>query len=207
MEETYRKAFFKLNSLNDSLLPLAQDPSHMLRDATQWNTFNSLMDELARVTQDTHYLTLKAEPSRFGNHPMMSTSNLSVKVYQAVTYLHSTQDGYLDEFPQPKNPADLARKGSGQVITQNAVANQDQKATQKQETTVNVEFNQTLAYMTEAITEARSQFKEGTNERKFLDKLKESVVMAKTTADLIKMIASAAAQFGITAEVLKKIFS
>lgn len=207
MEQVYRKSFFKLNSLNDSLLPLAQNPSHMLTDASQWNTFNGLMDELAKASQDTHYLALKAEPSRFGTKPIISTSNLSVKVYQAVTYLHSTQDGYLDEFPQPKNPADLARKGGGQVITQNAVANQDQNATQKQELTVNIEFNQTLTYMTEAITEARSQFKEGSNERKFLDKLKEGIVMAKNTADLIKMIAAAAAQFGISAAVLQQIFS
>lgn len=207
MEDTYRKAFIKLNALNDSLLPLAQDPSHQLTDATQWNTFNGLMDELAKVSEDTHYLSLKAQPFMFGSKPMMSTSNLSVKVYQAVSYLYATQDAYLDEFTPPKNPADHSKKGSGQVITQNAVANQDQRASQTQQTTVNVEFNQTLAYMTEAITEARSEFKEGTNERKFLDKLKESVVLAKSTADLIKMIASAAAQFGITAEVLKQIFS
>jgi hypothetical protein len=207
MEDTYRKAFFKLKSLNDSLLTLAQNPSHMLRDPTLWNTFNSLMDELAKVSEDTYYLTLKAEPNSFGNRPMMSASNLSLKAYQAVAYLHSTQDGYLDEFPSPKNPAEFAGKGNGQVITQNATAHQAQKATQHQETTVNIEFNQTLQYMTEAITEARSKFKEGTDERKFLDKLKEGVVLAKNTADLIKMIASAAAQFGISATVLKQIFS
>ena len=57
------------------------------------------------------------------------------------------------------------------------------------------------------MTVARSKFKEGSKERNFMDKLKEGVVLARSTADLIKMIATAAAQFGISAEVLKQIFS
>ncbi len=201
MEESYRKIFFKLNSLNDSLLPLAQNPSHTLRDHI-WDGFNSILDELAKLSGDIHYLTLKAIPTHLNNRSSMQASNFSIKVYQAVSYLYNTQDNYLDEFAPPQTPKSSV---NGQSITQNAI--QDQKNTQKLNVEVNVEFNMALSYLTEALIEARPQYKEGSKERGFLEKLKSGIVMAKSTADLIKMIASAAAEFGISAGVLKHIFS
>lgn len=203
MEDHYRKIYFKLNSLNDSLLPLAQNSSNTIHD-NLWDGFNALLDELAKLSEDTYYLALKVTPTRMGSRSFILASNFSIKVYQALSYLYSTQDNYLDELSQPQKPKSPADKG--QSITQNAVQAQDQKNTQKQEVEVNIEFNQTLSYMTEALIEARSLYKEGTKERSFLDKLKNSVIMAKSTADLIKMIASAAAEFGISADVLRQIF-
>ena len=83
MEDKYRKTFIKLTSLNDSLLLLAQVPSHLLRDASQWDTFNSLMDDLTKESEDTYYLSLKATPNLYAGKPAMVTSSLSSKVYLA----------------------------------------------------------------------------------------------------------------------------
>lgn len=112
----------------------------------------------------------------------------------------------LSDAYAPQKP----RVGDGNLISQTSVLSQGQGSTQAQVTevqvSVNVEFNQTLTYMTESIVEARVLYREGTKERTFLDKLKDGVSTAKTTADLIKMIMSAAIQFGITTEVLGQIF-
>lgn len=203
MEDKYQKIYYKINSLNDSLLPLAQNPSATMQD-NSWELFNGFLDELVTLTKDEYYGALKVHPVRRGSLQILLASDLSIKVYQALSYLYKTQDQYLDEDTPPQKP--VIKNATGQNITQNSVLTQDQQNDQKQDVQVNIEFNQTLTYMTEALVEAKQSFKENSKERKFLDTLKESITTAKTTADLIKMIAAAAVQFGITPEVLAQIF-
>ncbi len=180
MDENYKKTYFKLHSLNDSLLPIAQDSNATMHD-NSWEMFNGLLDELTRLTKDNHYQALKISPTRRGSLQILLATDFSIKVYQALSYLYQTQPDYLDEEVAPQKPT--VKDGKGQNITQTSVLSQEQQNDQKQHVEVNVEFNQTLSYMTEALVEAKSQFPDGTKERSFLDKLKESITTAKTTAE------------------------
>jgi hypothetical protein len=127
---------------------------------------------------------------------------MSTKVYQATDYLYETQkSAYIQEGTRPPRRPQTAE---GNSISQTVHQAQDNK--QSQRTEVNIEFNQTLTYMTEVIVEAKSKYPEGSKERTFLDKLKDGITTAKTTTDLVKMIMSLAVQLGITTEVLGEIF-
>jgi hypothetical protein len=196
-----KKLFIRLNALNDSLIPSANNASAMIHDKSSWDGFNSTLDELAELTKDNHYLSLKIQPIHMGTIHYILTSNFSSKVYQAVNYLFETQkQTNLREDCAPQRP----KASDGGSISQ--TVHQAQDNAQSQITEVSIEFNQTLTYMTEVIVEAKVKYPEGSKERTFLDKLKDGISTAKTTADLIKMIMTLAIQLGITTEVLGEIF-
>lgn len=194
--------YIRLTSLNDSLLGSASNRSATIHDASTWNGFNSTLDEIAKLTSDPYYATLKITPHASSSRQFVLVSDLSTKVYQATNYLFETQkDTYIQDGTQsPRRP----QTPEGNSISQTVHQAQDNK--QSQRTEVNIEFNQTLQYMTEAIFEAKSKYPEGSKERTFIDKLKDGITAAKTTADLVKMIMSLAVQLGITTEVLGEIF-
>lgn len=206
MNSDLKKIYIRLNALNDSLLPNATDKYAAIRDGS-WDLFNASLQTLTQLTNDSYFTSLKISPVTHGATPLVRVSDYSSKVYQAVSYLYETeQDTGLSDVYPPQKP----KVGDGNSISQTSVLSQGQDSNQSQVTevqvSVNIEFNQTLTYMTESIVEARSRYKEGTKERTFLDKLKDGISTAKTTADLIKMIMTAAVQFGITTEVLGEIF-
>lgn len=203
MSEKLISNYIKLHSLNDSLLSIAQNPSATMHDDS-WKNYNLILDELSQITGDNYYKELSVHPKRRGSFQILLASDYSIKVYQTTSYLYNTKSEQLSTQPPPQKP--LVKRGSDQNITQTSVLSQDQQNEQKQHVEVNVEFNQTITYITEALVEAKSKFPEGSKERNFIDKLKESISTAKTTADLIKMVAAAAAQFGISAQTLSQIF-
>lgn len=203
MEEEYRKIFYRLNALNDTLISAAQNHGSSISDGS-WDSFNASLATLNNITNDDHYLTLKVIPRNGTARLIVSTSTFSMKVYQAVKYLYDTQNSALFNDEPPQKPS--VKNGEGNSISHTAVMSQDQRNSQSQRTEINIEFNQTLTYMTEVIVESRLKYPEGTKERTFIDKLKDTISTAKTTADLIKMIMTLAVQYGISAEVLKEIF-
>lgn len=193
--------YIRLNALNDSLIPRAGNAGATINDQSTWGGFNTTLDELTRMTNDPHYATLKISPNHLNSRSFVLVSNLSTKVYQAVSYLYETQRHTgLREAYSPQRP----QSSGGGSISQ--TVHQAQENAQSQVTEVNVEFNQTLTYIIEVIVEAKANYPEGSKERTFLDKLKEGISTAKTTADLIKMIMTLAIQLGITTEVLSEIF-
>jgi hypothetical protein len=204
MENEYKRVFYRLNALNDTLISAAQNHGSSISDGS-WDSFNASLATLNSMTGDEHYLTLKIVPRDGASRLIVPVSNFSMKAYQAVKYLYDTQSETLcyDDPPQKPN----VKSGEGNTFSHTAVMNQDQRNSQSQRMEVNIEFNQTLTYMTEAIVESRLKYPEGTKERTFLDRLKDGISAAKSTADLIKMIMMTAAQYGISTDVLKDIFS
>ncbi len=193
--------YIRLTTLNDSLLPRSTNGSATIHDAPTWNGFNLIMDELANLTQEPYYTSLKITPNNINSRPFVLVSNLSTKVYQAANYLFETQKtNSLREAYPPQRPKTADNGSVSQTV------HQAQDNIQSQVTEVNVEFNQTLTYVTEMVIEAKSKYPEGTKERTFLDKLKDGIATAKTTADIVKMIMTLAVQLGITTEVLGEIF-
>lgn len=193
--------YIRLTTLNDSLLPRSTNGSATIHDSPTWVGFNAIMDELVGLTQDTYYTSLKITPNNINSRPFVLVSNLSTKVYQATNYLFETQKtSNLREAYPPQKPKTANNGSVSQTV------HQAQDSTQSQVTEVNVEFNQTLTYVTEMVIEAKSKYPEGTKERTFLDKLKDGIATTKTTADIVKMIMNLAVQLGITTEILSDIF-
>ncbi len=197
--------YIRLTSLNDSLLAgiaSATSRSATIRDAGTWEGFNSALDEIFNLTKDPYYTTLKVTPHNTSSSRFVLLTEMSTKVYQATDYLFETQKAaYIQEGTRPPQRPNTP---GGNSISQ--TVHQAQESTQSQITEVNVEFNQTLTYITEVVVEAKSKYPEGTKERTFLDKLKDGISTAKSTADLLKMIMTLAVQLGITTEVLGEIF-
>lgn len=199
-----KKIYLRLNALNDALLSTARNPSATLSD-NSWDSYNSSLDRLRTLTSDDHYATLKVTPNQVGRRSVLLASNFSIKVYQAVKYLHDMYGGNeLNSQSAPSRPQTSVNNGN--TFSQTSVLTQDQDNIQSQITDVHVEFNQTLSYITEVIIESRSKYNEGTKERTFLDKLKDGIITAKTTADLVKIILTTAVQCGISTEFLAEIF-
>lgn len=201
-----KKIYIKLNALNDALFQTtARNPSASLSD-NSWDSYNSNLDKLSTLTSDDHYTTLKVTPNQVGRRSVLLASNFSIKAYQAVKYLHDMYGG--DELSTQSAPSkpQTTNSNSGHTFSQTSVVTQDQDNTQSQVTDVHIEFNQTLTYINEVIFESRSKYEEGTKERTFLDKLKDGIVTAKTTADLVKIILTTAVQCGISTEFLAEIF-
>lgn len=193
--------YIRISALNDSLIPRAGNASATIHDQSIWSGFNTILDELTTLTNDPYYATLKISPNRLNSRSFVLISNLSTKVYQATSYLFETQkNAELMDVQAPQRP----RVNDGSSVSQ--TVHQAQDNAQSQVTNVNIEFNQTLTYMTEVIVEARAKYPEGSKERTFLDKLKDGISTAKSTADLIKMVMTLAVQLGITTEVLGEIF-
>lgn len=200
-----KQIYLRINALNDALLSmLARNSCATLHD-NSWDSFNTDMDTLRNITSDAHYQSLKISPTHGNNRLMIAVSNYSIKVYQAVKYLYDTYgDSELSSAYGPTNPQNY--NNTGNTFSQTSVLNQDQKNNQTQTTEINIEFNQTLMYITEAVVEAKSKFKEGTKERNFIDKLKNAITLTKNTADLIKTIMMVAVEYGIAVETLHEIF-
>src|SRR5690606_15808809 len=141
-----------------SLLSIAQNQSATMHD-NSWEMFNGLLVELKELTKDDHYIELKINPIRRGSMQILLATDFSIKVYQALSYLYNTQADFLDEEIAPQKPVVINK--DGQNITQTSVLSQDQQNAQKQHVEVNIEFNQTLSYMTESLVEAKAKFPEG----------------------------------------------
>lgn len=197
-----KSIYIKLLALNVTLLSRV-GPNAIVNDGS-WGSFNQLLGRLEALTQDDYYSTLKVKPmDASGDMPWVLVSSFGSKVYQAAHYLYATRkSGELSDQYPPESPK--ARDGEG--MTQTAIFASTQENAQSQTSTITIEFNQTLTYMTEAIVEARGLYSEGTKERTFLNKLKEGISTAKSTAELIKMIMLIATQYGLTVAELAKIF-
>ena len=192
-----KKIYLQLKALNESLVHNTNDKSRLITDSGVWESFNNTLSTLFNMTQDSHYESLKVHPT---DHVLehVSPSSFASSVYQATSYLFETQktSNLSDEYP-PEKP-----KAIGGGITQTTISQQENS----QNTSINIEFNQTLTYITEVLVEAKSEYPEGTKERAFIDKVKSGLSTAKSTAEIIKLILGTGSELGIALDVLVKLF-
>lgn len=194
-----KKIYIQLKTLHESLIPSIGDKSATLADANIWNNFNTKLNQLCKLTQDDHFLSLAANPTSVGGgRQFILTSNLARSVYQATSYLFETQN-LADQLP----PIKPENRGNGN-ITQTSISHQNQENFQN--THINIEFNQTLTYVTEVLVEAKSDYPEDTKERTFIDKVKSGLSTTKNTAEIIRLILTTASELGIAVDILSKLF-
>lgn len=190
--EKIEKLYIRLNALNEVLLPQAQNASGTIHDDS-WRTFNQELVQLSQITGDDYYSDLAVSQDQYGGYIL--ATDFSSAVYRAAQYLYKTQEDNLDIHP-PRSPS--GNWSGGAAVSQTVNTNQT--------TEINIEFNQTLSYISESIGAAKAKYEAGTNERKFLDKVKAAVSATKTSAEILKMIVSLAAELGISADTLKDMF-
>lgn len=196
------KVYNGLNSINLSLSLLGTQTT--IHDGS-WEHFNKLVDQAAQLTSDDHITTSKIQSSTdHKGRPFVRVGEYATKVYAATRYIYDQyHEQYFDDDIQPPT-----LKGTSSYSPANVIHNtQNQEAHQSQKTEVNIEFNQTFQYVTEQLIRAEDKFKDGTPEKGFINKLKSVVSTARSTADIIKLIAATAAETGLAAEALKRIFS
>lgn len=195
------KLYNQLTSMNTSLA--AQAGKSTISDGT-WDIFNKKMSILANALNDDHFLELQVRPKtdHRGGY-FMIPSDLIAKVYSATSYLFEqyTKD-YTTNYPHP--PSGKKDDQASQVSV-NQVQNSKQDQTQTME--VNIEFNQTFKYIIEKITNATTLYQDGTPEKSFINKLKNIISTAKSTAEIIKLIVVTGAEFGLTAAMLSAILN
>lgn len=192
-----KKIYLQLKALNESLVHNTNNKSSLITDSGIWENFNNTLSSLVGITQDQHYESLKVHPT---DHVLehVSAPSFASNVYQATSYLFETQktsklsDEYPPERPKPTNGG----------ITQTTISSQENS----QNTNINIEFNQTLTYVTEMLVEAKSDYPEGTKERTFIDKVKAGLTTTKSTAEIIKLILATASELGIAVDALTKLF-
>ena len=192
-----KKIYLQLKALNESLVHNTNNTSSLITDSGVWENFNNTLTTLFDMTQDSHYESLKVNPT---DHVLehVSAPSFASSVYQATSYLFETQktSALSDEYP-PDRP-----KATNGGITQTTISSQENS----QNTSINIEFNQTLTYITEVLVEAKSEYPEGTKERAFIDKVKAGLATAKSTAEIIKLILATGSELGIALDVLVKLF-
>lgn len=202
-EQQLRKIYNGLNSINMSLSLLGSTTT--TRDES-WEHFNSLVDQASKITSDEYILTYKIQSRQSTNCNYVVIAEYAAKVYGATRYLYDQyHEQYFDDDVQPPT---LGGKGSSSNSPSQVFNNtQNQEARQSQSTEINIEFNQTFQYVTEQLIRAEDKFEDGTPEKGFISKLKGVISTARSTVDIIKMIAATAAETGLAVEALKKIFS
>lgn len=199
------KIYNGLNSINLSLSLMGTTTT--IHDGS-WEHFNKLVDEAAQLTSDQHLTTSKIQGlSDHKGRPFVRVTEYATKVFAATRYLYDQyHEDYFDDDVQPPTLGGGSSRGTS---TPSHVINntQNQEARQNQSTEVNIEFNQTFQYVTEQLIRAEDKFDDGTPEKGFISKMKAVVSTARSTADIIKLIAATAAETGLAVEALKKIFT
>ena len=192
MKDNLLKIYSRVNAMNKSSTVYA---SKSVVSSSAWRSFNNAMDQAFSQTNDDHFQELKLSPLARGNDIVRSEDYIA-NVHRAASYLH---EQYVQEETYPPDRPGISNS-PGIQLTQN------QDVAQIQSTDITIEFNQSLQFVTEMLTKSEDNFEEGTLERNFVSKLKSVISAAKSTADIIKLIALTAAEFNLTAEALKKIF-
>lgn len=197
------KIYNGLNSINLSLSLMGTTTT--MHDGS-WEHFNSLIEQAAQLTSDQHFLTSKIQASSgHRGQPFVRVNDYASKVFAATSYLYDQY--HEDYFDDDVRPPTLGGKISGSSSPAHVINNtQHQESSQSQNTEINIEFNQTFQYVTEQLIHAEEKFEDGSPEKGFIQKMKSVLSTARSTADIIKLIAVTAAETGLAAEALKKIF-
>ncbi len=170
-----------------------QNQSTAIKDRS-WESYNSLLEKVIVLTKEDSLSDLMIVPDNAGPTPYVMASEFSSKVFRLVNYLY---EEYVDDITltYPTSPSASRNPTTSPSLSQTF--------SQNQSTEINIEFNQTLTFFNDAITSAKSEYKEGTKERNFLDTLKTGIQAARSAVDLVKIVLTTSAQYGITLELLQ----
>jgi hypothetical protein len=94
--------------------------------------------------------------------------------------------------------------GSGPVINNHLTAEQQQKS--EQNTTVSIEFNQTIISLTETLTKLERDYPDkDSKENKFAGALKKALPNVKNTLDIVALVLKIAGEVGLNPQTAMKI--
>lgn len=150
----------------------------------EWEQYNNTVDELNKLT-DKDYNKFKLEPARGGyGEIFVRLETYCQKLGGLIARLHG--EYFSDEVvPFAEMPST--------IITQS----------QNQNQSVHVQL---LLEVNNLIHEKLNKAKEGSKEKKFLEKIKGSLASVKNVSQLVTLLVTSAHQLGITIEQLKDLF-
>jgi len=182
MKEEIRRIYAELKGYSSQ----EQTPDQtMITEATVWDQYNDVIDELNQVTSSENYLRYRIVPgdiSGFGKG--INSFSLKMKAAGLVGRLHA------EYFPDEPDPL---------ASSPDTVISQSQEQAQSFQFQLVLEFQSTL-------DQKIPQHKEGTKERTFLDKLKGSLASVRDTAGLLKLILQTGKEIGLSFEDILRIF-
>jgi hypothetical protein len=154
-----------------------------ITDEEMWVKFNITLDRLNRVTDN-----------KYNNHKLAFKVTGNTQ-YVNIDYYRSNLSGlifrlYAEYFPH--DPPHVTRSESGQFVL-------NQNIHQEQAVSINI--------FKEQIEEKISMYKEGSNERNFLEKLKGYVTTTNNLTDILKNTIGLAKKCGLSLDDIINIFS
>ena len=155
-----------------------------ITDENMWEKFNSALSRLNKITENKyhdHKLDCKVTG---GSTLYINTNFYRSNLYGLIFRL------YADYFPY--DPPLVTRSESGQFVL-------NQNIHQEQSISINI--------FKEQIEEKISMYKEGSNERSFLEKLKGYIGTTNNIADIVRTTIGLAKKFGLSFDDISNIFS
>ena len=150
-----------------------------------WNNFNAALDRLNNLTS-SRYSTFSIYPddSRSLKNPIIAVNHYKSNLYGLIFKLHA------DYFPN--DPPLLSQSESGNIVF-------NQSIRQEQSVSINI--------FKEQIDEKIAQYEAGTNQRNFLEKLKEYLATTNNVSDILRYTFNLAQKLGLNLDDIMEMFS
>jgi len=182
MKKEIRRIYAELKGYSSQEQPL---DTTMITEATLWNQYNDVIDELNQVTNSKDYSRYRIDPEDISGYgPAIRPFTLKMKAAGLVGRLHAE---YFSDEPNPL------------ASSPDTVITQSQEQNQSFQIQLVLEFQSTL-------DQKIPQHKEGSNERTFLEKLKGPLASVRDTAGLLKLILQTGKDIGLSFDDILKIF-
>jgi len=179
MKEKIRPIYYELQGY----LSQAPKEKNVIFENSVWEHYNTKIDELSSISGED-YSSYKVNPIKWGDGLAVEILNYRTKLGGLIARLHGKF------FPDESPPF------SGMPST---IITQTQQQTQSFQI-------QMLLEIQSKIDEKTSQFNEGSKERRFLDKIKNSLSSVKDTSQLITLILKVGKEIGLTLGQILDIF-
>ena len=165
-----------------SQVPVPKEPGEIAIDASVWNQYNHSVDLLNEISEED-FSRFKIQPSKGVYGEYIPILWFRLKLAGLILHLHRK---YFSDEQAPFSGMPTT------VITQSQQENQSV---------------QILLEVQSKIDEKINQFKEGSNEKTFLQKLKGTLASTSNISQLLNTIFTLANQNGISLETLSSIFT
>lgn len=180
-KETIRPVYYELQGC----LTQAPEPVKAfstMDDEQAWNHYHSIIDELNELT-GKDYNKFRVVPERGQVNFKVNIGTYRQKLGGLIARLHGTY--FSDE------PAPFASMPSTII-------------TQSQNQSVHVEFLLEMSYL---ISDKMNKAKEGTPEKKFLEKIRGTLSKVKNASQFVTLVIITAKEMGISLDQLASLFS
>ncbi|OGH82725.1 MAG: hypothetical protein A2301_01340 [Candidatus Magasanikbacteria bacterium RIFOXYB2_FULL_40_13] len=176
---------------------LKHAPEGHIKKPEVWNTFHDEIDELNRITDTEKYNRFRLE---------LSTGRFS-SLSEPYSYIDSSMyKGKLQALIyQLGGDDDADKQASGDIVFSPTINNNnEQRQTQAQSQAV---INQMRVDFEKIIDEKIKEVPEGSDERKFLDKVKEMLKTVKSYSDILKLVLTTGTTLGLSAVKIAELLS